>query len=262
MQVLLGQDLGGRHDRRLVARLDRGQHAPARRRSSCPSRRRPAAAGASGCGAAMSPPDLVPDALLRAGERARQRAAAAAHESARRVHRDAPRCPRRARAQDGQAELEQQEILVGEPTMRGLQGGLVRRKVARPGAPRATPRRCAGAGPSRTASRRRRPRTPPRDATSARVERAAGALRSSSRRAPARPRGSARPSPGLDQLPVLHLQGDLVAVARAAAVQDQLLAALQDAREKAAAEERRRAVAAGVAQEEHEGGARRPGAAD
>src|SRR5262249_43221754 len=58
---------------------------------------------------------------------------------------------------------------------------------------------------------------------------------------------------------VLHLQRDLVAVARAAAVEDQLLAALQDPGEKSTAEERGGAEAAGVPQEQHERRARAAG---
>ena len=47
-EVLLGQDLGRRHERRLVAGFDRDERRAAARRSSCPRRRRPAGAGASG----------------------------------------------------------------------------------------------------------------------------------------------------------------------------------------------------------------------
>jgi hypothetical protein len=68
----------------------------------------------------------------------------------------------------------------------------------------------------------------------------------------------------LDELPVLHLQCDLVLEAGALAVQNQLLPALEQTREPAAAEDRRGAVAAGVAQQQHQrhAGAARRGRTD
>ena len=53
-EVLLGQDLGGRHEGDLRAVLHRERAPPAAPRWSCPSRRRPAAAGSS-AGAAACP---------------------------------------------------------------------------------------------------------------------------------------------------------------------------------------------------------------
>jgi hypothetical protein len=110
--VLLGQDLGRGHDRGLVARFDGGQGG---------ERGDDRLAGAD---VALEQPvhrvgrrhvaaDLVPHALLRAGERPRQRRAQLLDERAGRAERDALRACG-PRAQDGQAELQQQEVFEGQ----------------------------------------------------------------------------------------------------------------------------------------------------
>src|SRR5262249_57918246 len=58
-------------------------------------------------------PDLAPHALLGTGEAIGQRGTKPAHEIAGRIERDAARAGR-TRAQDRQAELEEQEVVEGE----------------------------------------------------------------------------------------------------------------------------------------------------
>ena len=104
-EVLFGQDLGGGHDRRLVARLDRGQDGErghdrlarsdiALKEPMHRVRRRHVAS------------DLVPDPLLGARELPRQRRAQPRDQVAARIHRNAAGASD-ARPQDREPELEQ-----------------------------------------------------------------------------------------------------------------------------------------------------------
>ena len=71
--VLGGEHLGGREQRGLPAGVDDLRPSPAARRRSCPSRPRPAAAGASGAPAARSAASSSPTARWPVGEGERQR---------------------------------------------------------------------------------------------------------------------------------------------------------------------------------------------
>ena len=156
-----------------------------------------------GKGAAMSVADLVPDALLGGGQRVGQRGAQAGHQAPGAAKRDAPGA-RGARAQDGEAELQEQEVVEGQPA--------VRRPPARPPSPgsgrRAGRRRGQGAGGARAPASGSTSTTSlgdarPRASASACAGRAGAAPRSSSRWGRAARRAAARrppappaPSPG------------------------------------------------------------------
>ncbi|OLD98574.1 MAG: hypothetical protein AUG80_07595 [Candidatus Rokubacteria bacterium 13_1_20CM_4_68_9] len=73
--------------------------------------------------------DLAPYALLGAGEAIGQRGPKPAHEIAGRIERDAARACR-TRAQDRQAELEEQEVVEGEAAVRRRQRVLILREVS------------------------------------------------------------------------------------------------------------------------------------
>ncbi len=249
--MLLGQDLGRRHHRRLIAGLDRGEHG------QCGHDR------LAGADVALEQPvhrvgrghvgaDLRPHPLLGAGERPRQRRAQTAHERARRVQRDAA-SPGRARAQDGQAELEQQEVLEGQPADGRPPLALAVWEVRAPQRDRKADEvapapeglgQCLGdVGGVRLDE-------PP-------LQRAQRALGQPLRGGVDRHQRAGMDGlvvGGVDDLPVLHLQRDLVLEAGALAVQDHALPALQDAREPAAAKQGRSAVATGVAQQQHQRG--------
>ena len=70
-EVLGGEHLGRREQRRLAAGVDHLQHRPQRARPSCPSRPRPAAAGASGAPGQVGG-DLGADLALPVGQLVRQ----------------------------------------------------------------------------------------------------------------------------------------------------------------------------------------------
>ena len=96
--VLLGEHLGRRHERALVPALHRHEQRGERDDGLARTRRRPAAAGASAPGCAMSSVISRDRGGLVAGERERQRGVERGHERAvDRVH-DAGRLRRRARA--------------------------------------------------------------------------------------------------------------------------------------------------------------------
>ena len=103
--VLLGEHLGRRHQRALVAALHGGQQRASRRRPSCRRRRRPAAAGASGAGAARSASISAITRRWALGQREAQRVVEAAHQLAADLVADAdgrrapsPACASRAPA--------------------------------------------------------------------------------------------------------------------------------------------------------------------
>jgi hypothetical protein len=131
--VLLGQDLGGRHQRGLEPRLDRGEHREHRHERL------------AGAHVALEEPvhrmrrghvdpDLLPHALLGGGERERQRLQEAPSERAGRPHREAGLAPF-ALPPDGEAELQHEEVLEDEAAVSPRLLGLRLREV--PGADRA-----------------------------------------------------------------------------------------------------------------------------
>ena len=120
--MLARQNFGRRHHRRLPSPLDDIAPSRSARRWSCPSRRRPAAAGSSASGAARS---------ARISSIARRCAPVSANGSAPRgVWRSRPRraCARPAngahpRAHQQQRELVGEQFVIGEPA-RGRAGRL------------------------------------------------------------------------------------------------------------------------------------------
>ena len=231
--MLLGEDLGGGHHGGLVAGLHGRQH---RQRGHDRLARAHVALQQAmhrvRCGHVA--PDLVPHALLGAGERPRQARAQALHERARRIERDALRA-RGARAQDGEPELQQQEVLEGQPPMRRRQLRLALGEVhahERLGDGRQPATLARGLGQrladiGRIALHELVHQRAQRALVQALGGRVDGHQRAGVDRLVV---------VGFHELPVLHLQGDLVPEARALAVQHQLLAALEHAREPAAAE--------------------------
>ena len=102
-EVLLGQDLRRRHHRGLVARLDRGEHGERghdRLAGTDVTLEQPV--HRKGRGHILS--DLIPDPLLRRGQRERQRAPQTLRERAGRLHGDSARS-RHARAENREADL-------------------------------------------------------------------------------------------------------------------------------------------------------------
>ena len=153
--VLLGQQLGRRHQRHLQAAADGARRRRARRPPSCRSRRRPAAGAPSACCATRSRVDFAQRARLRAGERERQRGEEARREL-RRVGERAGRIGLEAALAQLQREVMRQQLLEGEPPLRrvapGGELGELRRRAA------------AGAGtraPHRSGGRPCRQRAPP-----------------------------------------------------------------------------------------------------
>ena len=118
LRVLLGEELGRRHQRRLVACFDGIAQPRARRRSSCRNRRRPARDAASGCGTERSLPDLGDHALLCAG----QRESRAGEQSRRRTgpaRRSAKPVTADFGAQLAERQLVGQQFLESEASLRG-----------------------------------------------------------------------------------------------------------------------------------------------
>ncbi len=169
-EMLLGQDLGRRHQRALPAGVDRPPRRPARRPPSCPSRRRPAAAGASA-------------AAGRGRRRSRRRRAAAPRS----MRRAAPRAiARRVLPTPARARARRRGRRAPAPARAAARAARRTSAAARPGgcglpAPRAARRAAGGAGSAapraaaaaRPAARRRAAARP----AAARASAAATALR-------------------------------------------------------------------------------------
>ena len=117
-EVLLGQDLRGRHERALEARLDRGEephHGDDRLSRAHVALQQPA----HGAGPGEVGADLLPHALLGGGQGEGQPCQEPRHQRARR--RDGVAGPGRlAPSPDREADLEQQEVLEHEPLPGGL----------------------------------------------------------------------------------------------------------------------------------------------
>ena len=121
-QMLLGEDLGRRHERRLIARFDRRQHGQrgddrlARADVTLEQAIHRVRLRHVG-------PDLAPDPLLGAGERERQGLAQPPGQRALGLHAEAALAAL-ALAANGEAELEQEEVIEDEaPARRFLLGG-------------------------------------------------------------------------------------------------------------------------------------------
>ena len=255
-QVLLGQDLGRRHHRRLVPRLHGGEDG---------ERRDDRLAGAD---VALEEPvhgarrghvaaDLVPHPLLRCRERIRQRGAEPADQLAPRLHRDPARA-RRVGAEDREAELEQEEVVEGEAAPRGGEARVGLREVEV--VKRLRERHEPAPQPDRFGQNLGH--LPGERVHEAPHERAQRPLRQPlrervDRHEPARVQAVVLAA--LDDLVVGLLDDDRALVAGDLAVQHELLAALEDAREIAAAEPARGRVAARVPQEHAERRARPAG---
>ena len=111
--VLLGQDLGGGHERRLMPGLDRGQDREGRdHRLARADIALEQAAHRVGLGHVDA--DLAPDALLCRRQRVGQRRAQTAHEGTGRVHGEAAAAAL-AVAADRQPDFEQKEVVEDEP---------------------------------------------------------------------------------------------------------------------------------------------------
>jgi hypothetical protein len=255
-EVLLGENLRGRHHRRLVPRLHRRAHREGRHH------------GLAGADVALQQPvhrvrrghvaaDVVPHALLRRRQREGQARAQPAEQLAARPHRHAA-LPRRARAENGQAELQEEEVVEGQAA-HGL------RALAFTGGEM---RRAYGLG--------QRHEPPPHahrigqrllDVVDVGLDEAPDQRAQRLLRQPLGAGVHGHERAGVDRLvvgglhrfPLLHLQADLVLVARAAAVHDHPLAALDGAGDPRAAPDGGRAVAALVAQQDDERLAPAPG---
>ena len=122
-EVLLGERLGRRHQRRLASRARRRAASRTARRPSCRCRPRPSAAAASGAAAARSARASSIAARLVAGERERQPAGEPARASARRSPSSAiarrARVLARARGASS-ASWTQQQLVEGEPAAAAL----------------------------------------------------------------------------------------------------------------------------------------------
>ncbi len=248
--MLLGENFGRCHDRCLVAGLHRRAHRQRRHdrlaRADVALQQAMHRIGRRHVGA-----DLVPHALLRAGEREAETLAQARDERSSRPHREAPGS-RRPRAQDGEPELEQQEVVEGEPAHRALTLGVGGREMRLPHRLR----------------QRRQPATHARGLGQRLLDGGAELLDHLPHQATQRAlrqsfgRGVHRHETAgvqvlvvaaLHQLPVLHGDGDLVAIAADLAVQHEALAARQHARQVVTTrEQRRRRIPAFVAQEQRE----------
>ena len=198
--------------------------------------------------------DLVPHALLCRRQRERQALPEARRQRPARLHRDAAR-PGRARAEDGEPELEQQEVVEDEPPQGALALRLGRGKVR---APHRLPQR-------------REPASRPHRLGQRLLDLAPELLEDLPHQPPQRPlrqpfrrRVDGHQPAGvqvlvlaaLDQLPVLRGDRELVAVAAHLAVQHQPLAPRQHPREIVPAREQRgRRVPALVPQQQRQ---RRP----
>ena len=121
-QMLLREDLGRRHERRLIARFDRRQH---RQRGHDRLARAdiPLEQAIHRVRLRHVRPDLAPHPLLGTGERERQGFAQPPGQDALRIHAEAPLAAL-ALSADGEAELEQEEVVEDEaPASRFLLGG-------------------------------------------------------------------------------------------------------------------------------------------
>ena len=172
--MLLGQGLGGRHQRRLVARLDRPQHREQRPAPSCRFRPRPSAAAASAGRSARSPSISSIAAPLVAGELERQRVEPArdqlpgAPEGERRA--DSPRRPWRRAASAAWCRKSSSKASRSRASSasREADRGSARRRGHRP--PHASRRRArssAGSGSIAWRASGRAPATPNRESASA-----------------------------------------------------------------------------------------------
>ena len=255
-EVLLGENLRRRHHRRLVPRLHRRAY------------RQRGHHGLAGADVPLQQPvhrvrrghvaaDVVPHAFLRRRQREGQARAQPAEQLAARPHGHAA-LPRRARAQNSQAELQEEEVVEGQAA-HGV------RALAFTG------------GEMRTAhglGQRHEP--PPRahwigqrllDVVGVGLDEAPDqrAQRLLWQSLGARVHGDERAGVdrlvvgGLHRFPLLHLQADLVLVARAAAVHDHPLPTLHGTGDPRAAPDGGRGVAALVAQHDLQRMARAPG---
>ena len=225
-EVLLGENLRRRHDRRLVARLhrrahgERGDHGLARadvalQQAMHRIRRRHVAA------------DVVPHALLRRRQRKRQARPQPREELAARAHRHPP-LPRRARAEDREAELKEQEVVEGQAPERGDALGFARGKVSAAqgiGQRRQMAARTHSVGQRLVHLVRVRLDETPEQRAQRLLRQPLGGRVHGHERAGVDRLVVAR----VDRLPFLNVQADLVLVARAAAVHDQPLPALHGA---------------------------------
>ena len=116
---LLGEHLGRRHERALVPALHRHEQRGDRDDASCPTRPRPAAAGASGPGSPCRRRITSMRGALVAGELVRQRARGSACAARR---RPCARCPTRsasiARLRSDERHLDPQELVEAQPALR------------------------------------------------------------------------------------------------------------------------------------------------
>ena len=256
-EVLLGQDLGRRHDRRLVAGFDRRQH-PGRRRSSCLSRRRLAGGDASGA----APPCRGGSLPTRVPAPPSASTAAAPRSRATRSPRGFSASPR-ARAT--------RERRIASPSWSSRPSSNERRRLAAASAASASGK-CASLIACASPTSPRRPRTPrkhlfhfggvrldepPHDG----AERALGQPLGERIHRDQAARVQALVLAVLDDLVVRLLQDDRALVAPDTAVQHELLAALEDARQIPPAEPAGGGVAARVAQHDGERHAEPSGAA-
>ena len=126
-EMLLGENLGGRHDRRLVAGLHRRAHGERRHHGLARADvalQQPVHRVRRGHVA----PDVLPHALLSRREGEGQARAQAGDQLAARAHRDSA-LPRRARAEDREPELQEQEVVEGQAAHGGRARALARGKM-------------------------------------------------------------------------------------------------------------------------------------
>ena len=124
LRMLLGQQFGRRHQRGLVAGLDRASARRAPRRSSCRSRRRPAPGAASGCGTARSAADLGGHALLRARSAGIRWSRAVVPASLPGAASGQRRIAADFVAQRAQGQLVREQFLECQAALRGMAAGL------------------------------------------------------------------------------------------------------------------------------------------